>query len=132
MRIGPLLCLLVVLGAIGCDGEGSECDCVFREDDFAVNLAVFEGLAEIPLNDFTVEAIINDVSVGQPDACRADAREDNTCAFGKEAGIYHVVVRAQGYESVEASLRIASPGRGALCCERRLRPKELNLSLTPE
>lgn len=115
---------------LGAACTGFACECFFA--DRAVTLVVVDDATARGIDDFFVEAIVNDVPVGEPPECNARFREGNTCSFGEEPGIYHVIVRAPGYATREAVARVAEEADSDLCCNALLASKTVEIALTPD
>jgi len=122
-----LVCALV--SAAGCaPGVGELCECF--PCTAAVNLRVLDAVNGAPLEDFVLEAIVNGSLRGVPEGCRPEERNGNTCSFGLETGIYHLVVAAPGYATREALVRLAEPGSGGeQCCRICLLSEETTVRL---
>ena len=107
-----------------------ECPCTVCGD--AVELVVEEEDTGAPISDFVVEVIYNDRPSGEPGDCSVNARDGaNSCSFGNDSGIYHVIVSAPGFETREALVRIAEEGSSEICCDRCLSQRNLTVGLTP-
>ena len=114
----------------GCvDGLSNECGCLLC--DGAVGLTVDDAETQEGITNFVVEVVLNGESIGQPTACATRAEDSNSCVFGQDIGVYHVIVRAPGYETREAMVRIADEGSSEICCSACLSPKPLQLKLDP-
>jgi hypothetical protein len=95
-----------------------------------VNLRVLDAVNDAPLEDFVLEAVVNGAPRGVPEGCRPEERNGNTCSFGLETGIYHLVVAAPGYATREALVRLAEPGSGGeQCCRICLLSEETTVRL---
>lgn len=82
---------------------------------FAVSLSVFQTGSEAPLDDFDVAVSVNGSAPSRPAECEVDARTANSCAFGLEPGVYHMVVTAPGHAPREAAVRLSEES-AADCC----------------
>ena len=114
------------LGA-GCDDGTTACDCFICDGSAAVTISVFERQQGIPIDDFVVEAIYNDVPMGEPEGCRAENRTDNSCGIGTAAGVYQLTVQSPGYLPVQTAVRISEPGASELCCRACLSSKRVDI-----
>lgn len=106
------------------------CPCIIC-DQSAVTLTVVAASGE-PVQQFWVEHIVNGEGRGEPESCREGAREINVCAFGRDVGIYDVIVRAPGYEQAEGRVRVAPTGSPERCCSSCLSGNRLRMVLRPE
>lgn len=97
----------------------------------AVELTVVEEDTQLPIDDFFVEVVRDGDPEGQPQSCDENFREENSCGFGNGPGVYVVIVQAPGYETLEASARIAAEEESEICCRACLSPKPLRVELTP-
>jgi hypothetical protein len=125
-----LLVVALSLALPTCGPPTDACTCFLCES--AVYLEVSDAISGAPVTDFVVEAILNDVAVGEPDECTSEMRDPTyACSFGESAGVYHVIVRAPGYDTVEGVVRIAEEDESELCCRACLSAKPLLLAMTP-
>ena len=99
--------------------------------DGAVGLAVDDADTNEGITNFVVEVIHNGDPMGEPIECQGRAEDSNSCIFGQDVGIYHVIVRAPGYDTREAVVRIADEGSSEICCSACLSAKPLQLKLDP-
>jgi len=130
LAVGVCVAPLAASLPLGAACTGFTCECFFA--DRAVTLVVVDDATARGVDDFFVEAIVNDVPIGEPPECNARFREGNTCSFGEEPGIYHVIVRAPGYETREAVARVAEEADSDLCCNALLASKNIEIALTPD
>lgn len=124
----PLALVFVASAACG-PGPGSLCQC--SPCTAAITLTVVDARDNTAIDNFSIEAVANGTPLGEPNGCRAEDRTDNTCSFGLETGLYHLVVTAPGYATREAVVRLAEPGGGDLCCRACLNSEETTLGLDP-
>lgn len=120
---------LLLLATSGCvDGPDNRCRCAICLD--AVTLTVQDVETDAAIEDFLVEVVHNDVVIGEPADCRADEREGaNVCAFGREPGLYKIVIQAPDYETREATVRIGEEAPSEICCAACIRSREVTVSL---
>ena len=120
--------LAAVLWMAACPGM-DVCSCNLC--DAAIELTVVEEGTQSPIDDFFVEVILDGQSQGEPPTCQSAFREDNFCSFGDGPGVYVVVIQAPGYETIEASARVAAEAESEICCRACLSGKPLRVELTP-
>lgn len=119
--------LVLLLGAWSC-APPTACPCFIC--DAAVTLAVVDSDGA-GVDGFVVAHAVNGEARGEPQACAPATREDNTCSFGVEIGVYHLVVSAPGFRPREAVVRVAEGAGSDLCCNRCLAGTDLTLQLEP-
>lgn len=105
------------------------CPCIICEQS-AITLTVVAASGE-PVERFWVEHIVNGVGRGEPESCREGERDFNVCTFGRDVGIYDLIVRAPGFQSAEARVRVAPTGTPELCCSSCLSGSRLRMVLVP-
>ncbi|MCP4503728.1 MAG: hypothetical protein GY822_27695 [Deltaproteobacteria bacterium] len=114
-----------------CVGDVLVCECVVCIEDGAVLLSVEDSTGN-EVEDFVVELVLNEVSVGQPANCTPEERDgSNSCTFGSELGFYHIIVTAPGYERRELAVRVFDEGQREVCCRACLSAREVTVSLQP-
>ena len=130
---GPLrhlgLLLAVCFGAACGPVTDVGCPCIIC-DQSAVTLTVVAASGE-PVERFWVEHIVNGVGRGEPQSCLESERDSNVCAFGRDVGIYDLIVRAPGFQSAEARVRVVPTGTPELCCSSCLSGSRLRMVLLP-
>jgi hypothetical protein len=120
--------LSAVLWTAACPGM-DVCSCNLCDD--AIELTVVEEGTQEPIEDFFIEVIRDGQSEGEPPTCQSAFREDNTCSFGDGPGVYVVVIQAPGYETLEATARVAAEAESEICCRACLSGKLLRVELSP-
>jgi hypothetical protein len=130
LALGFTLSLAALLGQACTPGPVNECQCLPCEG-FGLDLEVVDATDESPITDFVLEVVLNGVPQGQPEACSVEERGDsNRCQFGPEAGYYHLILTAPGYEQLELAYRYAGEG-GGICCLECILPEAVRAELTP-
>lgn len=122
-----LAAFVVVLGLPSC-GPG-QTDCMCLPCTTAVTLTVIDGRTGGPITTFVLDALLNGDPIGQPPECSEETRTGNSCSFGQEPGLYHLVVGAPGYETRETLVRQPDQGSGDICCRACLSSQEITLEL---
>jgi hypothetical protein len=107
-----VLALAPFVASANCGTGGGQCPCPACAG--AVSLTVTDEAGN-GLTDWLMEATLNGVPVDDFGACAPQNRVGSNCVFGQESGMYHVVVRAAGFETREIAVRVAAPS-GADCC----------------
>lgn len=126
------MAFLLVWGVLaGCGPvEETGCPCIICQQS-AVRLTIVTPSGE-PIEDFWVEHIVNGEGRGEPEGCRRGETEGNECAFGRDVGLYDLVISAPGFQPTEARIRVAPTGTPELCCSACLSGERLRVVMVPQ
>lgn len=127
-RLASLVLASAALLVAACAPPPPFCECFVCERAVTMSVVDLDGRA---VDAFVVEAIVNDVPQGQPEECAPEGRIANSCSFGAEIGVYHLIVSAPGFKSREVVVRLAEEGAGDICCQACLRGREITVELEP-
>lgn len=101
------------LGVLAACPTGT-CECFVCVPNQAVTMSVLDEDGT-PLTDWLMDATVDGAVVDDIGSCDPANRATNTCSFGSDLGVYHVVVRAPGFVDKELSVRSAAAS-GQNCC----------------